>query len=393
MTRLKNIVERFRRRIETAIKGKDPTPLFSIETLLLVFSVVYGGAMGIRARLYEKGVFPTRALPCRVVSIGNIVSGGTGKTPMTIFVSRMIKDLGYRVVVISRGYKGRMENKGGVVSDGRTIFKGPEDAGDEPFLMARILKGIPVVVGRHRYDTGMMAIQRFRPDVIVLDDAFQHIRLKRDLDLVLLDSRSPIANGHLLPRGMLRESMSALRRADAIIFTRSHGAVPPSILGRLPRHRPIFFTAHTPIIRKANTGERDFYGHGADLSSLTGKKTLAFSGLGDNEQFFNSLEQAGCELVYSFSFPDHHRYRLRDLDRIAETAKEKGAEILVTTLKDYVKIEKGKKWPLALVAVDVRIRIAGGPERFNVSLSEALERPAGRMASQKSKDSPLITRS
>ncbi len=229
MTRIRSFFERFRRRIEMAARGEDPTPFFSIETVLMVLSVVYGGLMCLRARLYEKGVLPSKTLPCRVVSIGNLISGGTGKTPMTILVARMIRDMGCRVVVLSRGYRGRMEKTGGVVSDGRTIFKGPDDAGDEPYLMARVLTGIPVVVGQRRYEAGMMAVKRFKPDVIVLDDAFQHLRLKRDLNLVLLDSRSPFGNGHMLPRGLLREPLSALRRSHAVVYTRSEQALMAAI--------------------------------------------------------------------------------------------------------------------------------------------------------------------
>lgn len=376
MIRLKNALDRLSTRIAAAAKAHHgPTPMFSLETGLTVLSVVYGGLMCLRAHLYEKGVLPSKSLPCRVVSIGNIIAGGTGKTPMTMMVSQMIRDMGYRVVVVSRGYRGRMENRGGVVSDGHTVFKGPGDAGDEPFLMANLLKGIPVIVGKHRFEAGLMAVRRFKPDVIVLDDAFQHIRLKRDLDLVLLDSRSPFSNGHLLPRGLLREPASALRRADAIIFTRGHGAVPPSILDGSQRHRPVFFADHTPVVGMIDTGEEGTCRHVMELSFLEDKKAVAFSGLGDNEQFFNSLEQAGSEIVHTFSFPDHHRYRLRDLDRIAETAKEKGARILVTTMKDYVKIEKIKRWPLTVVALDVKTRMPRDTERFHAFLSEALERP------------------
>ena len=142
MTRFKTLIERLRCRIETIARGTSPTPFFSTEAVLFVLSVGYGGLMRLRARLYEKGVLASKTLPCRVVSIGNLISGGTGKTPMTIMVARMIRDLGFRVVVISRGYRGRLEDKGGIVSDGETIFKGPEDAGDEPCLMARLLKGV-----------------------------------------------------------------------------------------------------------------------------------------------------------------------------------------------------------------------------------------------------------
>ena len=376
MTRLINILERFRRRIETAAKGKGPTPLFSIETVLLVLSVVYGGVMGIRARLYEKGVFPTKTLPCRVVSIGNIIAGGTGKTPMTMLVAQRIRDLGYRVVVISRGYRGRMEATGGIVSDGRTIFKGPEDAGDEPYLMANMLTDIPVVVGRRRYEAGMLAVKRFKPDVIVLDDAFQHIRLKRDLNLVLLDSRSPFGNGHTLPRGLLREPVSALRRAHAVIFTRSNKANTPSILGRLPAHRPVFYTDHTPVIRKSGPLNNAFLTETLEISNLKGKKAVAFAGLADNGQFFDSLKAAGCILLHHFSFADHYRYGCKDLDRIAEMAKKKCADVLVTTHKDFVKIENGyRQWPVALTVIDVTIRLFGDQSPFLDFLSNALDTP------------------
>ena len=376
MTRLKNIIERFRCRIESAARGTASAPLFSIETVLLVLSVLYGGAMGLRARLYEKGLLSSKTLPCRVVSIGNLIAGGTGKTPMTILIAQIIRDLGYRVVVISRGYHGRMEETGGVVSDGETILKGPDDAGDEPYLMARLLKGIPVVVGRRRHEIGMMAVNRFNPDAIVLDDAFQHIRLNRDLNLVLLDSRSPFGNGHLLPRGLLREPVSALHRAHAVIFTRGDKAVRPSTLDALAADRPVFYTAHVPLIRKNNPVNNAFLTETLEISNLKGKKAVAFAGLADNGQFFDSLQAVGCILLHHFSFSDHYRYGRQDFDRIAETARKKGADVLVTTHKDFVKIEDGyRRWPVALTVVDVTIRLLGDPSPFLDLLSNALDTP------------------
>jgi tetraacyldisaccharide 4'-kinase len=320
------------------------------------------------------GVFPSKTLPCRVVSIGNLISGGTGKTPMTILVARMIRDMGYCVVVLSRGYRGRMEKTGGVVGDGRTIFKGPDDAGDEPYLMARVLTGIPVVVGQRRYEAGMMAVKRFKPDVIVLDDAFQHLRLHRDLNLVLLDSRSPFGNGHILPRGLLREPLSALRRAHAVVYTRSERALTTPVRDRLPRHRPIFYTTHNQVIRKSDQEKGGLVADTMDISMLKGKKAVAFAGLADNGQFFDSLEQAGCVLVRTFSFADHHQYGRNKLERIAATAKEKGADVLVTTLKDFVKIDHVKQWPVALTVVDVTIKLTKDESVFLKTLSDALAR-------------------
>ena len=364
MIRVNNLTERFRRRIEMAAKAADPAPFFSIETGLMILSVVYGGLVCLRARLYEKGVLRSKTLPCRVVSIGNLIAGGTGKTPMTILVARMIRDMGYRVVVLSRGYRGRMEKTGGVVSDGWTIFNGPEDAGDEPYLMARILTGIPVVVGRRRYDAGMMAVKRFKPDVIVLDDAFQHLQLNRDIDLALLDSRSPFGNGHLLPRGLLREPLSALRRAHAVVYTRSEQALTAPIRHRLPRHRPVFYTSHHPIIRTAGQEGGRFAHDASNICRLKGKKAVAFAGLADNAQFFDSLEQAGCVLVRRFSFADHHRYGRDDLNRIVAAAGSKGADVVVTTAKDFVKIEIFKHLPVALVVIDVSVQLLCDKHRF-----------------------------
>ena len=374
MTRLQSFFERFRRRIEMAARGDDPTPFFSVETVLRVLSVVYGGLMSLRARLYEKGVLSSETLPCRVVSIGNLVAGGTGKTPMTIRVAQMIRDMGYRVVVLSRGYRGRMEKTGGVVSDGRTIFKGPEDAGDEPYLMARILRGIPVVVGQRRYEAGMMAVKRFKPDVIVLDDAFQHLRLQRDLNLVLLDSRSPFGNGHILPRGLLREPLSALRRAHAVIYTRSEQDPMTPIRHRFLRNQTVFYTTHHLIIRKPDPADDRFADDVSDISMLRGQRAVAFAGLADNTQFFDSLEQAGCILVRTFSFADHYRYGGSDLDRIAATVIEKGANVLVTTLKDFVKVEHVKQWPVVLTVVDVTIKLTRDEDVFFKTLTDALTR-------------------
>jgi tetraacyldisaccharide 4'-kinase len=375
MTRFKALIERFRCRIETIARGQRSTPFFSIEAVLLVLSIGYGGLMRLRARLYEQGVLASRTLPCRVVSIGNLISGGTGKTPMTIMVARMIRDLGYRVVVISRGYRGRLEDTGGIVSDGKTLFRGPEDAGDEPCLMARVLKGVPVVVGKRRFKAGMMAVERFKPDVIVLDDAFQHLRLKRDLNLVLLDSRLPYGNGYLLPRGILRESPLALRRAHAVIYTRSRQAGAPSRPVTLPEPRPVFSVRHTPQIRNVGAQSGAFLSGSRDVSGLKGKNALAFAGLADNGQFFESLATIGCTLVHTFSFADHHRYGPGDLDEIARSAQVYQAEVVVTSLKDYVKIENHTSWPMALVVVDVDLQLLGAEKPFLDFLYAALLTP------------------
>jgi tetraacyldisaccharide 4'-kinase len=372
MSRGKKAAQGLRNRIESIAKTDGRWPLLSIATVLHVLSILYGGVMAIRARLYKAGLLPSRQLPCRVVSIGNITAGGTGKTPMTIYVAQTIRDLGYRVAVISRGYKGRLEHSGGVVSDGRTVFHGPDDVGDEPYLMATSLIGIPVVVGGDRYQAGMLAVRRFAPDVIVLDDAFQHLRLKRDLDLVLLDHQAPLGNGYLLPRGRLREPVSALRRADALVFTRSKEMVVSDyFLSLLPiNEKHIFYTAHTPTLITSNS-EKDnmFLKDTKDISDLQGKTAVAFSGLADNEQFFDTLEKVGCKILHKYQFNDHHSYNPAEIDGIVKTASRLGTDLLITTLKDAVKISSFK-WLPNLIVIDVTIRLLDGDDRFNRFISE-----------------------
>lgn len=374
MAGLKTIAEYLQGRVASAIRRTEPAPVFSFETVLLILSSVYGGVMRLRARLYAAGILPSRSLPCRVISIGNITAGGTGKTPMTILVAQLIRDLGYRVVVISRGYRGRLEATGGIVSDGETIFLGPEDAGDEPNLMAGVLKGIPVLVGRRRYETGMLAISRFNPDVIVLDDAFQHMGLKRDLNLVLLDSRSPFGNGYLLPRGPLREPVSALERAQAVVYTRCSRSVRmPLRPKQFPGPRPIFCARHAPVIRTVgSTAAAPMLTETTNLSPLAFKKVVAFGGVADNRPFFDSLAEAGCVVSKKYFFPDHHRYRIEELATIAESAEKLGADRIVTTFKDFVKVSTFRGWTRQLVAVDVTIEFCTDRGRFKSFIVEAL---------------------
>ena len=230
-------------------------------------------------------------------------------------------------------------------------------------------------MGKRRFEAGLMAVERFKPDVIVLDDAFQHLRLKRDLNLVLLDSRLPYGNGYLLPRGILREPPMALRRAHAVIYTRSGQAGAPSRPDTLPEPRPVFSVRHTPLIRNVGAKSGAFLSGSRDVSGLKGKKALAFAGLADNGQFFDSLTTIGCTLVHTFFFADHHCYDHGDLDEIARSAQVKKAEVIVTSFKDYVKIENHISWPMALVVVDVDLQLLGAEKPFLDFISAALLTP------------------
>jgi len=188
-----------------------------------LLSLPYGGAVRARNRLFDSGFLEQQRIGCPVISVGNLTVGGTGKTPMVILLAGMLKDRGLRPAVLSRGYGGKNRADVLVVSDGMRVLAGPDEAGDEPVLIARRLGDVPVLAGPKRVITGRHALEHFSVDAILLDDGFQHRYLHRDLDIVLLDSRQPLGNGFLLPRGPLREPPSALARAGVIAFTRSKG--------------------------------------------------------------------------------------------------------------------------------------------------------------------------
>ncbi len=351
------------RKIEKIIHAEKSFPAFSFASLLHAFSTTYGAIAKIRAELFDKGVLTSHKLPAMVISIGNIVAGGSGKTPMTIYLARQLKSMGVSVAILSRGYKGSSEKKGAVVSNGKVILKTPVDAGDEPFLMARTLPDVPVLVGAVRYQSGLKAINRFHSNVILLDDGFQHHKLQKDLNLVLLDSGRPFGNGYLLPRGPLREPLSALDRADAFILTRNHGKQRASHLSIAHRagNRPVFTSVHIPKIRnvikhKKQPAPGDIDANARD-AFLFHKNVLAFSGLAKNHVFKKTVNGFDCKIQRFISFPDHHSYAQEDIFYIEELAKRLNVDAIVTTEKDAVKIPDDIKWPVDFVVVGIDLKI------------------------------------
>jgi len=319
-----------------------------------VHSFVYRLAVTLRMHLYAGGIFRGERLPCKVISVGNITVGGTGKTPVTLYIADLLKRMGLKVAVISRGYGGRAEKGGGIVSNGETVMMKPDEAGDEPYLMALKLKGIPVLVGRDRVRSGRLALNMFDSDVLLLDDGFQHVRLIRDMDFLLLDAANPFGNGHLLPRGILREPLSQLGRADAFVLTQSEtGTTSPEALSdfqRIAAGRPIFGGARIPD-RLVGNGEGETY----PLDFLKDRKLLAFSGIARNEGFREMLLELGCDIVEFLSFPDHYYYSDEDLRSIAGLGESLGAEFLITTEKDYVRIQVSQKKPANLLILEMVI--------------------------------------
>jgi tetraacyldisaccharide 4'-kinase len=258
------------------------------------------------------------------------------------------------VAVLSRGYKGKQVS-GAVVSDGRKTLLGPKEAGDEPLLMARNLSGVPVLVGKDRYVTGQMALDRFGVRGILLDDGFQHLSLLRDLDIVLIDSRTGFGDGCLLPRGILREPRSALRRAQVLVLTKVNdlGRCRPLEAKLLEIHpgAEIYHSRYEPLGLAGPGGEWEPAG------DLKGKKVFALSGVADPGYFTALLRECGLQVAGEKIFPDHHPYVPGDLISIRETVNK--LDYLVTTEKDMVKLvelETSRLLPLRALRIEVKIR-------------------------------------
>ena len=371
-----------KRKIQAIMTGEEENRFPFLKHFLFAISIGYGGLVKIRGALYKKGLLQSKRLPCSVISIGNITVGGSGKTPMTIYVAELIKHLGYGVAIISRGYKGEAEKIGGVVCDGRIICMGPDKAGDEPFMVAKRLKTVPVIVGQNRFKTGILAIKEFKPDVLLLDDAFQHLKLNRDIDLVLLDSKKPFGNTYLFPRGTLRESASALSRGDAVILTRSDAGKQASLsqIKNFVPKKPIFHSSHTPYIYKIVTGnsaqspDRLNISSKYDFDIFKNKRVFAFSGIASNDDFRRTIESFKCKLENFSGFPDHHQYLDKELDEIVKSATDLSVEFIFTTEKDYVRIAHKIKWPMDLVIIGIEISFGINDIAFKSFIKSRLQR-------------------
>lgn len=319
--------------------------------LLYIISLIYGLIIRIRFFFYSAGIFKTRQLPCIVVSIGNITIGGSGKTPMAIYLADALTKKGKKVIVLSRGYKSKIHGID-IVSDGKNILLNPDEAGDEPFLIAKKTKNIPVVIGKDRYKAGLFAIDRFQPDIIILDDGFQHIRLKRDKDIVLIDSIRGFGNGCLLPRGILREPIDSLKRATHIFVNGSGDKVSLQPLAfnlkpRFFRYKPSGFVNLTDDTM-------------IEPDKLKNKNILAFAGIANPISFFKTLEGLGIAIKEKMIFPDHHKYNSKDIEKIKTRANS--IDCFITTEKDGVKIKDLLSENIIVYALSIDVEICNEPE-------------------------------
>ncbi|MFQ5876826.1 MAG: tetraacyldisaccharide 4'-kinase [Acidobacteriota bacterium] len=318
----------------------------AVAALLYAPGLLYRAAVAARNSLYDAGWIRARRLPCPVISIGNLTVGGTGKTPLCSFIAGMLSDSGYRVGVLSRGYRRASERTPLLVSDGRSLLAEARSCGDEPYLIARDNPSVPVAVGADRAAAARILFEASAPEVVVLDDAFQHRRVARDIDLLLVDGRDPWGNGRMLPLGPLREPLASVSRADAVVVTRADGTGDAELAPVLERYGPRLEVFHARIEPRAFVRPD---GESLSPSALKGLSAYAFSGIARPDRFEREIEGLGLRVVGTRRFRDHHRFRSGDLEQLRRAARRAGAEVLVTTEKDLVRMSGAPERGAALL--------------------------------------------
>lgn len=344
---------------------------------LQVFSYLFSGIVQTRLFLYNERLLSNNALGCLVVVVGNLTVGGTGKTPVVERFAKTLQERGRKVAILSRGYKSKKEPgykklirwlthteppPPKVVSNEQEVLLGSDVAGDEPYMLARNLPGVPVVVDSNRVKAGLYAIKKFKVDTLILDDGFQYLPLRGRLNLLLVDTTNPFGNGYTLPRGILREPIKHLARSSYIFLTKSNGHPDPEIMDTIEKYKPgaeIIECTHRPeYLQDVFSNEQK------PLDYIKGKKVGVFSGIAVPEGFERFVSELGAEIVYKKRFMDHYRFSCEEIQEVFDRSKQAGAEIILTTEKDAVRVEPEFQTEMEFLFLRVMIRIISGVEDF-----------------------------
>lgn len=343
--------------------------------LMASLSWVFRLAVWLRLRRYRTGRKPQHYLGCQVIAIGNITVGGTGKTPVVELLAKTLRERGREVAILSRGYKSRRldqpqrwvandgtkvpsEHMPKVVSTGRALLLDSKYAGDEPFMLARNLDGVRVVVDKNRVKGGRFAIRHLGADTLILDDGMQYLDLAHSIDVVLVDAGAPFGTGWLLPRGTLREPPANLSRASYILLTKCSQAGNEELIQKIRRYNPtagIVECTHGPIyLEDVFTRERQ------PLEALRGKWVGAISGIAVPEAFERSLTQLGAHVEVSRRFSDHCRFSRREVDQFMQRCVERDMEWILTTEKDAVRFPRPTSLDLPVFFLRIEVEILSG---------------------------------
>ena len=379
-----NPMERTERFLASLIqhKGSDQGHGRPVRILLFILkqlSHIYRSIMQLRLFLYTHGIFRHHTLGCQVISVGNLTVGGTGKTPVVEVFARELQRAGRRVAILSRGYKKKEppftekfldrilfrepRKPPRVVSDGHDLLLNSDMSGDEPYMLASNLPEVAVLVDKNRVKGGRYAINKLGCDTLILDDGFQYLSLKSRVQIVLVDRTNPFGNENVLPRGILREPIRNIRRADFILITKCGGENNDEIKARLRK-----FNDHAEIIECTHCArylKNVFSAETQDMKYLSGLKVVAVSGIAVPRGFERELEQRGAEIVEAYRFADHHRYSQQEIINIINSAEQHNADAILTTEKDAVRFPRLDRWDVPIYFLRVDIEILTGEEDFH----------------------------
>lgn len=362
------------------VSGKRVT-LFA--TFLRIFSYLFYGIVKLRIFLYQKRVFRHKTLGCLIVVVGNLTLGGTGKTPVVERFARTLQAKGRKVAILSRGYMSKKEpllkkywrllthrsdHPPRIVSDGKNIHLDSENAGDEPYMLAKNLPGVVVLVDKNRVKAGAFAIKRFQVDTLILDDGFQYLPMKGQMNLLLIDQTNPFGNGALLPRGILREPISHLKRASFVFLTKSTLKPDTTLEANIKKHHPnveIIACCHRPKFLRSIPQQKEY-----SLTTLKGMRIGYFCGIASPPSFEKFLEDQGAEIIIYQHFIDHHRFKRQEIERFLQAASEQKVQAIITTEKDFVRLPKDFVPTIPCFYLRMEIGILRGAKNFETAVNK-----------------------
>ena len=336
-----------------------------ISYLLLPLSALYYLVISLINWLYDRDYVAVKGLNGKVVSVGNLTLGGSGKTPLVEYIAKMLQNQGWRIALLSRGYARKERIPLTVVSDGKEILAEMSRAGDEPLLLAKNLPGAVVVVDKDRYQAGLLAEDNFKANLFILDDGFQYRKLKRDVNILVINGKNPFGNGWLFPAGILREPLRSLKRADAIVISEPLGNSNDKAIREIVIHHK----ANLSVFHCYRSPSGFYQVKGDDLlhdGYFKSKKIVSLSAIARPSAFEEDLKAMGFNVEKKYRFADHHYFSQREIDAIAASARDSGAEAIITTQKDAMRLQglKGVEPPLIYLKIEMRLLQEGEFRQF-----------------------------
>ena len=336
-------------------------------------SLLYSLAIQLRLLVYKTGFLRAKHLPAHVISIGNITTGGTGKTPFVAMLATWAETHGFKVAILSRGYKGKRSNDSLVVSDGKTVLASVDDAGDEPVMLATTVSSVPVLISKKRYKIGSLALKLFNSELLLLDDGYQHLSLYRDVNILLVDAKRQFGNRSLLPLGPLREPIAQIKRADIIVITKctdthTGGKLVDYFQNNFP-DKSIFrsrYFPHQVIFPLAGTA------HSPDI--LKGKNIMVFAGIAHPDDFLETVKRCGANIVHFKAFSDHHFFSAHEIKELVSRKKQSNVDFLLTTEKDWIRIDGKIDTDLNIAILTIKIGLLSGSNTFFESIKQGIIR-------------------